>query len=241
MIRKTFAVLLLIVSTAGAQIMGPKISFQKTEHDFGDIVQGEKVSHKFMVTNTGGDLLVIANVRASCGCTAALPDKRELSPGESTNIKVEFNSTGRLARQVKTVTVSSNDKENPEVRLTIRCNIIKPGDTQSSNTPKIFFQETQHNFGKVPEGVVVDYEFKFVNKGSSTLNIKDIKTSCGCTGTLLSEKQIEPGKEGTLKVALNTANRMGKLSRSITVISDDPNEPNKLLTVSAEIYKEASN
>jgi uncharacterized cupredoxin-like copper-binding protein len=241
MIRKTLALALFVISVANSQIMGPKISFQQTEYDFGDIVQGEKVHYNFIVTNTGGNILEITNVRASCGCTAALPDKREIQPGESTQIKVEFNSAGRIAKQVKNIFVTSNDKDNPEVTLTISCNIIKPETKQSKNSPQIYFPETQHNFGMVSEGNVVDYTFKFVNKGNSTLDIKEVKTTCGCTAALLSKNKIAPGEEGSLKVELNTANRLGKMSRNITVISNDPEEPSKDLLIYAEIFKEASN
>ena len=103
--------------------------------------------------------------------------------------------------------------------------------------PKIYFTETQHDFGVVKEGKVVDYEFKFSNKGKSTLEIKDIKTSCGCTAALVSEKKLMPGQVGTLKVELDTKNRTGKMSRSITITSNDPKEPDKILTIYAEVNK----
>lgn len=241
MIRKTFVFIIFLISAANAQLIGPKISFQQTEYDFGDVVQGEKVHYNFIVTNTGGAVLEITNVRAACGCTAVLPDKRELKPGESTNIKVEFNSTGRIAKQVKNVFVTSNDKDNPEVTLTISCNIVKAENKQSGNSPKIYFPETQHNFGQIKEGATFEHTFRFLNNGKSTLDIQEVKTTCGCTAALVSSNKIEPGEEGTLKVELNTTNRLGKMSRSITVISNDPEEPNKSLVIFAEVFKEASN
>ncbi|MGE5806325.1 MAG: DUF1573 domain-containing protein, partial [Ignavibacteria bacterium] len=70
------------------------------------------------------------------------------------------------------------------------------------------------------------------------LKIKNVETSCGCTAALVSSKTIEPGNEGTLKVELNTKDRSGKMSRSITISSNDPAEPNKVLLISAEIKKE---
>ena len=97
---------------------------QQLEHDFGNINEGDVVNHSFVISNNGGDLLKIIDVRASCGCTAASPDKKELKPGESTNISVSFNSKGRKGPQTKTVTVTTNDTEKPTLSLNIKCNII---------------------------------------------------------------------------------------------------------------------
>jgi hypothetical protein len=104
----------------------------------------------------------------------------------------------------------------------------------------IYVSETQHDFGKVNEGDKVDYTFTFVNKGSSNLIIKDIKTSCGCTAALLSVDNLAPGQEGTLKVELDTKNRSGKMSRTVTINSNDPKEPSKILTIYADIIKKGS-
>ena len=63
-------------------------------------------------------------MKASCGCTAASPSKKELMPGESTNIDVTFNSKGSKGPQTKIVTVTTNDTDKPTVSLTIRGNIV---------------------------------------------------------------------------------------------------------------------
>jgi LEA14-like dessication related protein len=241
--KKIAFLFLLFASIAYSQFYGPKISVKDSNHDFGDIVQGEKVQHNFVVTNTGGDKLVITNVRASCGCTAALPDKKELAPGESTNIKVEFNSTGRVGKQDKTVYVTSNDKENPEIQLKFKGNVVKKetANLKNNSGPLLEIPNTQYDFGKVTEGKVVDHIFTFKNNGDALLTIKEVKTSCGCTAALLSKKELAPGEEGTIKVELNTANRSGQMSRNVTIISNDTKEPQKYLTIHAEVLKEGSN
>lgn len=137
MIKKILALSYLFISISYSQLLGPKIIFQEKEHDFGTVIQGEKVKHSFLVTNTGDDTLIISNVHASCGCTAALPDKTELKPGESTNIKVEFNSTGRTGSQVKYITVKSNDKENPEFNLKFFGNVVKEETEKKKDTSSI--------------------------------------------------------------------------------------------------------
>jgi len=238
MTKSVLVFLIVMTSISFAQIMGPKAAIKQTEYDFKNITEGKIVDHDFTITNTGGDLLKIIAVRATCGCTAANPDKSELKPGESTTIKVSFNSSGRLGPQTKFIYISTNDPANNEIRLKITGNVVSPeASTLSSNHPKIYFPETQHDFGNVKEGEVVSHTFKFINNGKATLNINDIKTSCDCTAALVSNKQIAPGKNGTIKVDLDTKNRQGRMSRTITVETNDPKEPNKVITIYADVNK----
>ena len=236
---KKISFLIITISVAGfAQLMGPKLLVLPTEHEFGKITQGDKVTHVFVLTNNGGDLLVIENVQASCGCTAATPEKNELAPGESTNLEVVFNSAGRNGAQKKNITIKSNDPENPLIKLVITATVIK-SDNSEANVPVLYFSETKHDFGKVKEGNIVEYTFSFLNTGKEILKINDVRTSCGCTAALVSSERLEPGAEGTLKVELDTKNRSGKMSRTITIQSNDPRDPTKILTVYADVEKES--
>ena len=239
MIRTLIVVFILFSISVFPQLLGPKIGVQQLNHDFGDINQGDVVTHSFVITNNGGDQLVIKDVKASCGCTAAKPDKNELNPGESTNLLVTFNSKGRKGPQTKVVTVTTNDPEKPSTTLTIKCNVIVNENETVNNLSgaKIFFSETQHDFGKVVEGIKVQYTFTFENKGSESLIIKDVKTSCGCTAAVVSESSLKPGQTGSIKVEFDTKNRSGRNSKSITVVSNDSKEPNKILTIYADIQK----
>jgi hypothetical protein len=124
---KTLLIFLAACSLSFAQLVGPKVAVQQLEYDFGKVEQGKVVKHDFTISNNGGDLLVIKKVKASCGCTAAKPIKNELSPGESTEINVEFNTKGRSGVQHKIVYVDTNDPDKPQLELKIFGNIIKAG------------------------------------------------------------------------------------------------------------------
>ncbi len=237
MIKLSIILFFVSLSTAFPQLLGPKVGIQLLEHDFGNINQGDIVNHSFVISNNGGDLLKILDVRASCGCTAASPDKKELNPGESTNISVSFNSKGRKGPQTKIVTVTTNDPENLKLTLTIKCNVIVNEVKENNIGAKIFFPETQHDFGVVQEGKKLEYTFKFQNNGTESLVIKDVKTSCGCTAAVVSENTIKPGQDGSIKVNFDTKNRSGRNSKSITVVSNDTKEPNKVITIYADVQK----
>ena len=234
--KKIFFSILLFSSFSLAQILTPKLTLLENEYDFGDIKQGDQVSHVFILTNSGGDLLKIEKIIPSCGCTAAMPEKSELAPGESTKLTITFNSAGKKGKQKKLVRINTNDPENPQTIITINGNVIPPTDGKETSAI-IHFRETQHDFGVVQEGNKVEYTFAFDNSGKSNLEIGDIKTSCGCTAALVSKKVLAPGETGTLKVELDTSDRQGKMSRTITISSNDPSDPDKILTVYADIQQ----
>jgi hypothetical protein len=108
-----------------------KIVFATNTHDFGTIKQGERVNTDFKFTNKGKQELVIYKVKTTCGCTASEPEKSKLKPGESSNIKVSFDSSGKNGKDDKTITVYTNDPSNPEVALKISANIVTPEGDKS--------------------------------------------------------------------------------------------------------------
>ncbi len=101
----------------------PKVSFDKTEHDFGTINAGDVVETEFTVTNTGESDLVISDAKASCGCTVPDYPKQPVKPGESAPIKVSFNSSGKSGMQNKTVTLTTNT-ENGKETFSIKANVL---------------------------------------------------------------------------------------------------------------------
>jgi len=103
----------------------PQMTFDKDMHDFGEIFQGEKVTVDFKFTNTGKNDLVITSARASCGCTVPDYPKEPIAPGQSSYIKVQYNSEGRSNAFNKTVTVTANTIPN-ENRIKIKGVVIVP-------------------------------------------------------------------------------------------------------------------
>ncbi|MEN2993133.1 MAG: DUF1573 domain-containing protein [Bacteroidia bacterium] len=85
-----------------------KIRFDKMEHDFGTIREGEMVRYRFRVTNPGTVPLVITDVKPSCGCTVPAWTKEPIPPSGEGFVEVVFDSRGRSGMQLKTVTVYAN-------------------------------------------------------------------------------------------------------------------------------------
>ena len=102
----------------------PVLKFESDKHDFGTIIEGEKVSFAFNFKNVGRGDLVIRAAQGSCGCTVPEYPKEAIKPGESGVINVTFNSEGKEGEQMKTIDVISNTMPNV-YKLTITASVIK--------------------------------------------------------------------------------------------------------------------
>ncbi|MDB4335081.1 DUF1573 domain-containing protein, partial [bacterium] len=110
--------------TAEQKQNAAKAEFDNKVFNFNEITQGEKAEHNFVLTNKGKSTLIIRKVKASCGCTAINPQKKEIAPGESTSIKAVFNSAGKSGRQNKSITVITNDPLASSVLLRVQGTVI---------------------------------------------------------------------------------------------------------------------
>lgn len=108
-------------------VNGPVITFEETEKDFGEITQGTKVEHTFKFKNTGTEVLKISNVAATCGCTVPKWPKDPIAPGKSGEIKVSFNSTGKMGKQRSVVRIYSN-ASTPIEKVALISNVTKAGE-----------------------------------------------------------------------------------------------------------------
>jgi hypothetical protein len=86
----------------------PVLIFEKLEHDFGTITEGQKVTYTYKFKNTGSAPLIIQNAQPSCGCTAPDWSREPIPVGGSGFVKAEFDSKGKPGMQNKSITVTSN-------------------------------------------------------------------------------------------------------------------------------------
>lgn len=101
----------------------PKLIFEKTTHDFGNIKENATVHTEFTFTNTGKSELNIRRVKPNCGCTVSKLDKYTFQPGETGIMSVDFNSVGRRGSQQKSIVIFSNDPSAPTQRLIIKAKV----------------------------------------------------------------------------------------------------------------------
>ena len=111
----------------------PEISFDKTVHDYGTIIQGSDGTCEFKFTNTGKEPLILSKPVSSCGCTVPTWPQEPILPGKSDVIKVTY-ATHNVGPINKTVTVNSNAK-TARVVLSIKGSVVaKPAEKVPEKT-----------------------------------------------------------------------------------------------------------
>lgn len=86
----------------------PILQFERIEHDFGTVQEGQKVSYTYKFKNTGEAPLIIQTAQPSCGCTVPDWSKEPIQPGAEGYVKAEFDTNGKPNAQNKTITVTAN-------------------------------------------------------------------------------------------------------------------------------------
>lgn len=103
----------------------PVFQFDKETHNFGRVIEGEKVSYSFKFKNVGKSDLLITTAQGSCGCTVPEWPKYPIRPEQEGVITVTFNSSNRKGFQNKTVTIIANTLPNTKV-LNIKAEVVAP-------------------------------------------------------------------------------------------------------------------
>jgi hypothetical protein len=123
---------LSVVLTTAVALLGyaqekyAEIKFTKLEHDYGTVEKGANGICEFEFTNTGTAPLTIQNATSTCGCTTPNKPEAPIDPGKTGVITVKYDTDTRVGEIKKTITVTSNAKNQPKVELHIKGWVKEP-------------------------------------------------------------------------------------------------------------------
>ncbi len=106
---------------------------------------------------------------------------------------------------------------------------------ESAPAPKIVCDAPTHDFGTADSSQTIDHEYVIKNEGDLSLEIGQVRPSCGCTVANISERSVPPGGETRVTARLSLAGRMGRQQKSIVIESNDPKQPQFILTLQGEV------
>lgn len=97
--------------------------------------------------------------------------------------------------------------------------------------PRLACDGPEFDFGVVDNSQTVEHTFLLRNEGDLTLEISQVRPSCGCTVAHISERNVPAGGETKISTKLSLAGRQGQQHKAITVESNDPQQPRFVLTL----------
>ncbi|MCX6555340.1 MAG: DUF1573 domain-containing protein [Candidatus Aminicenantes bacterium] len=204
----------------------PVIKFKSMFVDFGEVESGQMVDVNFEFENAGSDLLIIKNIVPSCGCTTAGLAKKEYKAGEKGTIASKFNTSGYNGKVIKTITVTSNDAETAEVRLTFSGTVLIKDFAQADLKPE------RIDFTAVAVGKTYTRKLNLSNSGTNDLRI--IEVSCSPEVSLQFKTNLVGAKK-TTEITLNfTPFAKGAFNNLVKIRTNDYRNPYIFIRLEAE-------
>ncbi|MBB6611965.1 DUF1573 domain-containing protein [Pontibacter sp. Tf4] len=117
--------------TQEQKIMSPRLAVGNTGYNFGKLEKGQKAVARFIIKNTGRQDLVVQGVQSKCKCVSYKVSKPALKAGEQAVLELTYIPLV-LKEQIEQVTVLSNDIVMPNLRLTLKADVVE--GTATKNT-----------------------------------------------------------------------------------------------------------
>lgn len=96
-----------------------------------------------------------------------------------------------------------------------------------TNTSSIAWKSETIELGQIPQNKPKEVSFEFKNTGNTTVVIKEVKASCGCTATNYTKTPVKPGETATVIATYNAATK-GAFSKTVTVTTSAEDAPKVL-------------
>ncbi len=101
--------------------------------------------------------------------------------------------------------------------------------SELSDSTRLVFNKTMHDFGDIKEGEEIGCSFGFSNAGENPLLIQEVIAGCGCTNVKFPKHPIPPGQTGVIEIVFDTRGRKGLQRKTIRVISNGGQYPSELV------------
>ncbi len=190
---KKFVVFFTVILFALGLSAEAVFKFKERKIDFGEVNSGKVVKIVFEFENVGDSALEIKNINTSCGCTYTTLKKKIYESGEKGKLPVKFFSKGYRGKVIKTITISSNDKKNPYLRLTIT-GVVKLKDFAVAEIEKDTIDFGNIAVSERPSSVV-----KIKNAGNIDMMILEVSHSPEVS-TEFDKKIVKAGEYASVKI-----------------------------------------
>ena len=137
--------------------------------------------------------------------------------------------------------IMTTDVEMPLKRISVVATIeeyFEAGPSSrvdSVNYPKLDLSDENIDFGKILANQPKFHNLSLYNRGIDVLNIRTIKSNCGCVDWDLKDENIPGGDSTVLMIKLDPLNRKGRQFKNITLFTNDPSNSTRVISLKALI------
>jgi len=200
--------------------------FEETSHNFGVVARGSEVQHRLKLTNIYQETVQIADVKTSCGCSAAKPSQKTLNSLEAAYIEISMDTKKFSRQKDSSVIITFSAPQFAEVRIPISAYIRTDVVTEPGSV----------SFGNLDQGVGGTRTVEISYAGRPDWKITDVQNLPDDMTAELQEVSRTPQQiKYQLKVKLDPTAAIGSFRSVIQLITDDSNNPQVPLLVEGDV------
>jgi hypothetical protein len=205
--------------------------FDKLEHDFGVVARGADTRYRLKITNKYQPAVHIAEVKTSCGCTAAKPSKDLLASLETAYIEITMDTKKFQQQKDSSVTVVIDRPQYAEVRIPIKAYI----------RPDVVLTPGGADFGNVGRGAGQERKIGVAYAGRGNWKIKDVSSKNPNVAARVAETRRDATNVNyDLYVTLKGTAPLGELREQLMLVTDDASNPYIPVLVTARVEADYS-
>lgn len=241
--KQQFTLLFFLTLTfcAVAQNKKPTITFEEKSYDFGTVPEENgPVSHEFVFKNTGEEMLIISDVKASCGCTTPSWTKDPIQPGETGSVVAEYNPFNRPGSFSKTISVTSNAEPNLTVlhiKGTVQPKPKTPEDDYPTKLGSLRTRYRSFNMGKITTKEPVTKTFDVYNDSDEAIIFSSTTVAPAHIQIEMLPQELLPRQKGSINITYDAKARsgLGFSSDNIRLFTNEAEDSVKEFNVMATI------
>lgn len=185
--------------------------------DLGDTYKGQKAEKIVTIRNSGTDTLRISEVKAQCGCTAAMMSEKDkvLAPHATGKLSISFDTHNYDGKVSKQVYVASNDTSMPRMTINFSANVLSAIDLE----PKLF------SFDNMKLDSTYTKTMTITNP-SPKVSLKILAVECkeSMIKVNLMKNELMPGEKTQIQATF-TATKTGTFAGAIELTTNHPTQP----------------
>ncbi len=222
MIRRTVLGTVMVLWGLCGAAAQPRLEIAEgAKFSLGKIYRGEVIERTLTLKNAGTDTLQVRRVDASCGCTGTVVSSHSIPAGSSGTLRVTFNSKNFSGLVHKTVTITSNASNAPELVVEFTADV----------TDEILFTPQQFWVKDGEVGHTTRLTVKVKNNGPSPLILRSFRTTLEGFALRLPEAPLPPGSEQEIVAEFTPKKAIPFLAEGVFVTTSNPHQPEVYLPI----------
>jgi hypothetical protein len=205
--------------------------------DLGTITKKALHSRSFEVYNEGDQILVFADDMEGPNHITVTFEPYTLKPKSKGKIWVHYDVKAKkdLGFFREDIAVFTYESQNSRKVFSVSATLLDLPEERSADAPRVYFNETELDFGIKKQGDTVNVKFDLQNQGRSSLMLKKVFGNCNCIRVNPEKYQVNPGETSSIDVMFLTNDRLGNQEKTVTVFTDDPLMPVAILKLKGRL------